>query len=662
MALMAVAIGSAASEHGNKQNSLTRSLRAEAKQQANKLSDYFARGRSLTLVAANNPAFRDFYALPGSRRDRIVADGPTLRHAQQALAYLERVFPGSIGEACFIDSGGAENARAVRGVVAPIQELSPDETKASFFGPTFALRPGEVYQAQPYLSPDTIDWVVSNSTPIPGPTGAPLAIMHFEISMESFRRQAADASKNFEISIVEANSGRIVVDSRHPQKAGKHSRLGRPEDTRFERFFSVSGRAGHDGVAEVSGRPSAFTALPTGAHNANHWVVVASARTPAPGWVDELGPVELSMLGLAVLLLFFAAFSFRSSQAQLRTAALTDALTGLRNRRSLIADLEDHVNRSSQERPSLLGLFDLDGFKSYNDSFGHPAGDALLTRLAARLSDAFEGRGAAYRMGGDEFCILASAPRDHHAALLTVAAAALSEHGEGFTIAASHGSVLLPLEAADATEALHIADQRMYANKTTARTSASRQTTDVLTKLLAERYPELGEHGDYVSELCGKVAHILGVPEEDHDHLLRAAALHDIGKAAVPDAILAKPGTLDEEEWAFMRQHTMIGERILAAAPALSRTAELVRSSHEHYDGGGYPDGLEGDEIPLGSRIIAVCDAYDAMTSARPYRTTPMSPEGALAELRRGSGTQFDPHVVAAFESAFALREQPVAS
>ena len=662
MALMSVAIGSAASQHGHRQDSLTRALRAQAKEQGNKLRDYFARGRSLTLVAANNPAFRDFYTLPGSRDERIRADGPSLRHAQEALAYLEHVFPGSIGEACFIDRGGAENARAVRGVVAPIQDLSPDETKASFFGPTFALKPGEVYQAQPYLSPDTFDWVVSNSTPIPGPTGAPLAIMHFEISMESFRKQAADTSKGFDISIVEANSGRIVADSRYAQRAGTHSRLGRPEDTRFERFFSVSGRAGDDGVANVSGRLSAFSALPSLEHNANHWVVVASARTPTVGWVDDLGPVELSMLGLALLLLCFAAFSFRSSQAQLRSAALTDALTGLRNRRSLILDLEEHLSGASTAKPSLLGLFDLDGFKSYNDSFGHPAGDALLARLAARLDEAMAGRGAAYRMGGDEFCILASAPRDQHDALLAAAAEALYEHGEGFTVSASHGGVLLPMEAADATEALHLADQRMYADKTTVRTSASRQTTDVLTKLLAERYPELGEHGDYVTELCRRVATTLEVPEEDRHHLLRAAALHDIGKAAVPDAILEKPGPLDEEEWAFMRQHTVIGERILAAAPALARTAELVRSSHEHFDGSGYPDGLEGHEIPLGARIIAVCDAYDAMTAPRPYRPTPMSPEGAIAELRRAAGTQFDPVVVAAFESAFAMRAETVAS
>jgi HD-GYP domain-containing protein (c-di-GMP phosphodiesterase class II) len=145
------------------------------------------------------------------------------------------------------------------------------------------------------------------------------------------------------------------------------------------------------------------------------------------------------------------------------------------------------------------------------------------------------------------------------------------------------------------------------------------------------------------------VADRLGLPEDERSLLLQAAELHDIGKAAIPDAILQKPGPLDGEEWAFMRQHTVIGERILGAAPALSGSAKLVRWSHERADGSGYPDGLAGDDIPMGARIIAVCDSYDAMVSTRAYRVAPMSHEGALSELRRCAGTQFDARVVDAF-------------
>jgi two-component system, cell cycle response regulator len=142
---------------------------------------------------------------------------------------------------------------------------------------------------------------------------------------------------------------------------------------------------------------------------------------------------------------------------------------------------------------------------------------------------------------------------------------------------------------------------------------------------------------------------------------MRAAELHDIGKVAVPDAVLHKPGPLDDAEWDLMRQHSVIGERILGAAPAMRPVARLVRASHERFDGGGYPDGLAGAAIPLGARIIAVCDGYDAMISDRPYRA-PMTSERAIEELRRCAGTQFDPDVVAAFAQAVASRVEESAA
>jgi HD-GYP domain-containing protein (c-di-GMP phosphodiesterase class II) len=132
----------------------------------------------------------------------------------------------------------------------------------------------------------------------------------------------------------------------------------------------------------------------------------------------------------------------------------------------------------------------------------------------------------------------------------------------------------------------------------------------------------------------------------------QAADLHDVGKVAIPDAILNKPGPLDDEEWVFMRRHTIIGERIVAAAPALRDVATLVRASHERHDGGGYPDGLAGEQIPLGARIVSICDAFDAMVAARPDRAA-RGPDAALAELERCAGTQFDPVVVAAFRAAY---------
>ncbi|MEA2286486.1 MAG: hypothetical protein QOJ21_2529 [Solirubrobacteraceae bacterium] len=343
-------------------------------------------------------------------------------------------------------------------------------------------------------------------------------------------------------------------------------------------------------------------------------------------------------------------------QRHLRTQATTDALTGLGNRRKLLADLQRHVDPVTGEPPALLTLFDLNGFKNYNDTFGHPAGDALLMRLGSALAEAvapFGGR--AYRPGGDEFCVIAHATRRH--ALEQAAGRALSETGEGFAISTAFGTVAISGDAADPSEAMRQADNAMYAQKQTGRATAGRQSTDVLMRAVAERHPALGDHLSGVAELVAATAKRLGIAGDEPTQVGQAATLHDIGKVAIPDAIINKPGPLDDDEWAFMRRHTLIGERIIAAAPALGRAARLVRSSHEAFDGSGYPDGLAGDEIPVGARIIAICDAFDAMISERPYSASSTTAE-ALAELRRCAGTQFDPAIVGMFEQVIAERAQ----
>jgi len=344
--------------------------------------------------------------------------------------------------------------------------------------------------------------------------------------------------------------------------------------------------------------------------------------------------------------------TFREYARMLRTSrheAASDALTGLSNRRSLIAELERRLAADEPE-PAVLALFDLDGFKAYNDAFGHPAGDLLLRRLGARLAE-IGGHDVAFRMGGDEFCILL--PADGSADLVGRAQLALSESGEGFTVGASAGTVALPAEARTVSEALAIADRRMYAQKRGGRTSASNQSKDVLLRAVHERSPNLGAHGGEVAELAERTARHLGLEIDMVRAVRQGAELHDIGKLAIPDTILNKPGALDDAEWGFMRRHTLVGERILAAAPALVDVARLVRASHERWDGDGYPDGLAGEEIPLGARVIAVCDAWDAMVTDRPYRRA-MPREEALAELGRCAGTQFDPDVVEAFRAVLA--------
>jgi len=326
--------------------------------------------------------------------------------------------------------------------------------------------------------------------------------------------------------------------------------------------------------------------------------------------------------------------------------AMTDVLTGLSNRRQLIADLEESCAAWTNRGARTLVFFDLNGFKRYNDTFGHPAGDALLSRLGARLRAVVAERGSAYRLGGDEFCLLLDGRHSRDNRLVAQSARALSETGRGFSVTTAVGVAIIPDEAISASAALRLADERMYADKGRAHRS---QTRDVLIQLLLERTPGLLDHVSVVSELAAAVAADLGLDSEQIDETLRAAELHDIGKLAIPDAILNKPGSLDPGEWEFMRQHPMIGERILAAAPALAPIAKLVRASHERWDGYGYPDRLRGEEAPIGARIVAVCDAYEAMTADRVYQNA-RGPEQALAELYRHAGSQFDPAVVQALE------------
>jgi diguanylate cyclase (GGDEF)-like protein len=624
-----------------------RDLAFEAEQQAANVANYFSRARALTQILAHNPSFAEFYEAPGRRTDKIRAQIRSVRGANEALAHLESLFPGSIGEACFIDFGGAENARAVKGRIESIQNLSPDETGASFFGPTFRMRPGDVYQSRPYVSPDTNEWVVANSAPIAVPGRWNPAIVHFEVTLESLRRAAEELSESSDIQIVDADTGRSIVDTRYP-----FASMSLPAGLRVDALPHPENLASK-GLLTDGGRRLAYQRLSRVGQNANDWIVVARSRVATPGWWRGISAWEIVVFLAIVCLIPLMFVGWRRSQVELQRAADTDGLTGLGNRRCLATALERATRTASPDRPVLLTMYDLDGFKLYNDTFGHPAGDALLVRLAERLSSVVGEEASAYRMGGDEFCVVATLPSVNVALnVASRAGDALSEHGEGFTVSASYGAVLIPIETNDVIEALRLADQRMYAQKTSSRMSAPRQATDVLVRMMRERNAELGEHLSGVAQLAEAVSLRLGLSREQAEEVQRAAALHDIGKLAIPESILTKTGPLTAAEWSFVRQHTVIGERILSVAPSLAGCAKIVRSSHEWWDGTGYPDGLAAEEIPLPSRIVFVCDAFDAMTSARPYRDR-RSEQDAVAELRRCAGTQFDPTVVACFAAEF---------
>ncbi len=176
---------------------------------------------------------------------------------------------------------------------------------------------------------------------------------------------------------------------------------------------------------------------------------------------------------------------------------------------------------------------------------------------------------------------------------------------------------------------------------------AQRDAIEALAVALLERDRYTGEHSEAVIDMSGAVARNLGLNSVEVQRVKSAALLHDIGKVAIPDEILHKPGPLTDDEWKLMREHPVIGERILRVLPGLGTVARIVRHEHERWDGGGYPDGLIGDEIPLGSRIIIAADTYHAITSDRPYRAARSHSE-AVEELTRCAGTQFDPSVTAA--------------
>ncbi len=427
-----------------------------------------------------------------------------------------------------------------------------------------------------------------------------------------------------------------------------------PEGSRLQ-IVSSGARVFDSGTGPASRAASGAPVGTTG------WSVsVALDQGPA---VRTLPVAVITGGSLAVALLLGVLFAQANQRrrerergrARLQHEADTDGLTGLANRRRLERDLATALALAHGERPLALVLLDLNGFKGYNDRFGHPAGDALLVRLSARLRDAVPG-GRVYRLGGDEFCVLAPVGAVNLMGVVESCLAALTDGGEGFAITAAHGVALIPADATTAEGAMLTADHRMYARKALGRQSAGSQSADVLICALAERSPDLGDHTRGVADLVDRVAQRLGLDESERGPVRQAALLHDVGKVAIPDAILQKAAALDPGERAFIERHTVIGERILRAAPSLEAIAPLVRSSHERWDGTGYPDGLAGEEIPLGSRIVFACDALDAMTSpTRPYRE-PMSREAALDELDRCAGSQFDPRVITALVAV--VREQ----
>jgi two-component system, cell cycle response regulator len=382
---------------------------------------------------------------------------------------------------------------------------------------------------------------------------------------------------------------------------------------------------------------------------------------------DHFGSIDHAAVVLvtaAVVVVVFRMVVFaRRYVAALGTVnelARTDVLTGLPNRRAFLENFAEALAATEHGERWSLVLFDLNHFKAYNDTLGHPAGDALLAELAGRLSKAVRPNGTAYRLGGDEFCILVERHGDDDG-VQRAAELALSVRGKGFHINSSNGGVLVPEEAQTETDALRLADERLYRHKQARPGSGERLLSDALLQAMAEHSPQFVQRHRNVAGLARALGEAQGLPEAELDATVRAAELHDIGKLAVPDEILTKPGPLTPGELQLIRTHTLVGERIIRVAASMREVAGLVRSSHERWDGGGYPDGLAGEDIPRGARIVTICDSFDAMLTERPYAAA-LTIEGAVAELRRERGGQFDPVLVDTLLELYAQGDLPLAS
>lgn len=369
---------------------------------------------------------------------------------------------------------------------------------------------------------------------------------------------------------------------------------------------------------------------------------------------------------------------------QLQALATTDPLTQLPNHGALIAALERELARAYRyRRPCTLCFIDLDHFKAINDGYGHRVGDTILCDFASLVRAHIREIDTLGRWGGEEFlAILPETSTDEAQVIAERVRTAVAGHaftmGGGMRLTCSIGIATFPGDANDRDGLIAGADQAMYAAKRLGRNqvrvasdpavlalwidkekAGTREeiallgTVEALTALVEARDDYTGQHTYRVAMLTIQLALALGLGPSEAHMVGLAGRIQDIGKIGVPDSVLQKPARLSEEEYRHIFRHPVIGAEVVSRVPSLQALAPIIRGHHEHWDGSGYPDGLAGEEIPLGARILAVVDAYDAMITERHYQHA-HDPAWALNELRRCAGTQFDPRVVEALAQVLA--------
>jgi diguanylate cyclase (GGDEF)-like protein len=396
-------------------------------------------------------------------------------------------------------------------------------------------------------------------------------------------------------------------------------------------------------------------------------LVVLWERSPA---------LSIALVGPLLAIALYQRSTFKALRAM--RLALTDPLTGLGNHRHFHERLQRELTLAEREGLTLsLCLVDIDDFKRINDRYGHPIGDRVLGQVAARLRQG----GESFRLGGDEFAVLLPGLDERAAVSIArsiverVGAAEIEQVG---AVTVSAGVAAYPDQGVGRDELIRLADSALYwakeDGKNRARTYQATTSLELsqlqqlaegpdraaryraaasLAKAVDARDVYTGSHSERVGELSARIARRLAIDEPQVELIRLAGSLHDLGKLAIPEEILRKPGALNESERLVLQRHPQIGYRMLESL-GVEPIADWVLHHHERWDGAGYPDRLRGEEIPIGARIIFVADAFDAMTSERVYRK-PLSEREALEELERCAGSQFDPAIVEAFSEELGL-------
>jgi len=325
-----------------------------------------------------------------------------------------------------------------------------------------------------------------------------------------------------------------------------------------------------------------------------------------------------------------------------------DHLTGLYNRRFF----EQELKRldTLENLPISIIMFDVNGLKLVNDSFGHDAGDTLLKKAAEAINKVCRGKDLSARIGGDEFVLFLPKTSSKECVEIANQIKELSskEKVANIELSISYGYDTKEMDKQSILEIMANAENYMYRYKLFERSSNRSKTTDLIMNTLFEKSKREAAHSNRVSSICQIIASTMGLGNEAINKIRIAGLIHDIGKIGVAESILNKPGILTSDERSEIERHPEIGWRLLSSTNEYSELAQLVLNHHEKWDGSGYPNGIKGEAIPFEARIIAIADAYDAMTSNRSYRVA-LNNEEAIEELRRGAGTQFAPEIVEVF-------------